>query len=360
MTTPPDSPIADLSYTSPETPSETPSLKRIFLGDDGLRAGWCVLLFLLLVALCGSVFAMLVHHHILPKPPQPPKDGASMVMTPRPASIFEFVQFAVVAIPAFIMSFVERRSFQRYGLVANRRTFTDFCTGFFWGLLALSALVGVLYLAHGIAFDGILLHGATAFAYACKWGLVFFLVGLAEEFVFRGYLQYTVARGVAGITRAMDPTNQYSHVIGFWVSAFLFSICFFALGHLGNGGENFIGIFQVALAGTVFAFSLYRTGSLWWAIGLHTAWDWAQSFLYGTPDSGNLALGHFFATHPIGSKLLSGGADGPEGSVLGIPTLLLVAVIIHFTLPRRPYPLTPDQMPPPENTTPGSSALYQD
>ena len=31
----------------------------------------------------------------------------------------------------------------------------------------------------------------------------------------------------------------------------------------------------------VFCLSLWRTGSLWWAVGFHAAWDWAQSFLYG-------------------------------------------------------------------------------
>ena len=271
-----------------------------------------------------------------------------MVMKPRLSAIFEFVQFAIFAIPALIMSFIERRPFARYGL-ATARAIPDFLAGLFWGFVAMALLIGALFLTHGIAFDGIAIHGLTAFTYAAKWALVFLLVGLAEEFLFRGYLQYTLARGISGITRTMDPGNRYSHDIGFWIAAFIFSICCFAGAHLSNGGETFVGIFQVALAGTVMVFALYRTGSLWWAIGLHTAWDWSQSFLWGTADSGNLSLGHFFATHPIGTKLLSGGADGPEGSVLGIPILLLVALAIHLTLPRRPYPLTPDQQPPPRS-----------
>jgi hypothetical protein len=69
------------------------------------------------------------------------------------------------------------------------------------------------------------------------------------------------------------------------------------------------------LAGLVFCFALYRTGSLWWAIGIHAAWDWSQSFLYGVADSGLMAEGHLFATHPVGKPILSGGLTGPEGSV---------------------------------------------
>ena len=103
----------------------------------------------------------------------------------------------------------------------------------------------------------------------------------------------------------------------------------------------------MGLAGAVFAFSLYRTGSLWWAIGFHTSWDWAQSFLYGVPDSGTMVQNHLYATHPFGNPLLSGATTGPEGSLLVLPTLLLVALVIHLTLPRRDYSLTPDQSPPP-------------
>jgi membrane protease YdiL (CAAX protease family) len=115
--------------------------------------------------------------------------------------------------------------------------------------------------------------------------------------------------------------------------------------HLGNKGETPWGILQVGLAGAVFAFSLWRTGSLWWAIGFHCSWDWAQSYFYGTNDSGLASLGHLFNSHPMGNAMLSGGNTGPEGSILCTPIFLLIAVIIHFTLPRRNYPLTPDQSP---------------
>jgi len=309
---------------------------KIFFGDDGLRAGWSVLLYFFFAVIAGLIVGVIVRHfHLLPK--SPPKE-----MTPRFAAIDKAIEFAVFVIPAILMSLIERRPFSRYGLAAARMI-PDFLIGLFWGFAALSALVGALYLTHALVFDGILLHGTATIVFALKWGLAFLLVGLGEEFFTRGYLQYTVARGVAGIARAFDPKNRYSHVIGFWVAAFIFSVCLFMFAHLLNPGENKIGILAVGLSGAVFAFSLYRTGTLWWAIGMHAAWDWAQSYFYGTPDSGLHVVGHLIGTHPIGSTLLSGGPDGPEGSILVIPTLLLAAAVIHFTLPRRPYPLTPDQ-----------------
>jgi membrane protease YdiL (CAAX protease family) len=84
----------------------------------------------------------------------------------------------------------------------------------------ISVLVGVLWNAGLLAFDGMLLHGFTAWGYALACGLVFLFVGFSEESLLRGYLQYTLTRG-----------------IGFWWAALLVSIAF-ALGHLGNGGES--------------------------------------------------------------------------------------------------------------------------
>ncbi len=331
---------ADPIFSTPEP--DKPTLHRLFFGDDGLRAGWSFALFVLLILLSRFVVLGVLHHfHLLPR--STPKDQLAPA-TPRIMILGEGSAFLLLALIAWIMSLIERRPFSRYGLSLKRMP-TDFALGLFWGLFCISLLVGTMVLTHSLAFDGLLLHGAIATTYALKWFAGFLLVGLFEEFLFRGYLQYTVSRGVAGITRALDPGNRHSFQWGFWGSAFLFSGVLFMLAHLGNSGESLSGIISVGLAGAVFAFSLYRTGSLWWAVGFHTTWDWAQSYLYGVFDSGTMVQGHLLASHPIGPKLLSGAQDGPEASILCIPTFLLIAVIIHFTLPKRTYPLTPDQSP---------------
>ena len=59
-------------------------------------------------------------------------------------------------------------------------------------------------------------------------------------------------------------------------------------------------------------------------------WDWAQSFLFGVPDSGILSQGRLFATHASGRVLLSGGVDGPEGSLLVLPVMLMVFAVLRF------------------------------
>ncbi len=321
-----------------------PSLRRLFLGDDGLRAGWSLLLFLIFLAGISFVTNLLLFHfHVVPKPVK----GAPPITTlaPRGTILRDGLGFFDLAVSALLMALVERRPFRRYGTPA-RRSVPDFLIGLLWGFAFLSGLVAMLEITHHLAWDGMALHGSLLWSYAGKWAVGFLCVGLFEEYFLRGYLQYTVARGVSGIARAMSVSNRYTYAIGFWIAAFLFSIVLFAVGHLGNGGETFSGILAVSLAGLVFVFSLWRTASLWWAIGFHAAWDWGQTFFYGTPDSGLHGVGHLFSTHPLGAASLSGGSDGPEGSLLVIPTLLLALLVIHLTLPYSPRFLTPDQMPP--------------
>ena len=84
------------------------------------------------------------------------------------------------------------------------------------------------------------------------------------------------------------------------------------------------------MAGILFSYALWHTGSLWWGVGFHMAWDWGQSFLFGVPDSGALSAGRLFATHAAGRTLLSGGVDGPEGSLLLIPVFLLMFLAIRM------------------------------
>ncbi len=325
-----------MDHDPPAQPELTPpplTLRRVLIGPDGLRAGWSLLLYGLLFVLTLSLLTFLLNlTHLLP--------SLGKAQTETPAAIVligQLLQVVAYLLPALLVSRVERRPFTRYGL-SPTCLLPDFAAGFLTGLTALSLLVATLVFTHALTLEGLALHGLHAFRYAFVWAFAFFLVGFAEEFLFRGFLQYTLARGIASLTRTLDPGTPHAPLIGFLISAFLLSIVFFALAHLGNPGENSSGILAVALAGAVFAFSLYRTGSLWWAIGFHTAWDWAQSFLYGTPDSGARVAGHLFVSHPSGPTWLSGGPAGPEGSLLVIPTLLLVALVIHLTLPRRSYP----------------------
>ena len=320
---------ATLTPTEPNPPPQPSALHKIFIGKDGLRAGWSLLIFAALFAaimFCANV----IGHKLYPPAPKTTKAISDISATPR-LFMAESIPFLVTVLVTWIMSNIERRPNSVYGL-GGRRKLPYFLAGLAWGVICLSLLILTLWKTGFLVIDSRLLSGSNILRYGVIWLLSFLLVALLEEYLTRGYLQYTLARGLAGLYRWAFKA-AHSVALGFWTAAIILSILF-GLGHGHNPGESPIGLLSASLAAMVFCLSLWRTGSLWWAIGFHTSWDWAQSFLYGVADSGWMVDHHLFATHPVGKPILSGGATGPEGSIFVIAILALVSLIIVFTLPR--------------------------
>ena len=316
---------APLTPVEPLPPPPPSALRKTFIGKDGLRAGWSLLIFLILlgtVLFCAGGIINKLRPQVL---------KSSNPETPARALILESSIFLATLLVAWIMSKIERRSNWVYGL-GGRRKLGHLLAGLAWGVACLSLLVLVLWKAGLLLIDSRLLFGGQIFRYGTIWLFAFLVVGLNEEYLTRGYLQYTLTRGLAGFCQWAFKT-RHSKVLGFWTSAVILSILF-SLGHKSNPGESPIGLLSAGLVGLVFCFSLWRTGSLWWAIGFHASWDWAESFLYGVSDSGLMVQHHLLATHPAGKPVLSGGTTGPEGSMYAIATLALASLIIGFTLPR--------------------------
>ena len=313
-------------------PSAQPStLRKIFTGKDGLRAVWSMLTFIALLVAIGFC-ANFIGHKLYPSAANGSKPGSEV--PPSFLVTGELIPFLILLFVTWIMSKIERRPNSIYGLGGSRKL-PHFFAGLVWGVICLSLLVLILVKTGMLVIDSRLLFASDALRYGAIWLLGFLLVGLFEEYLVRGYLQYTLTRGIAGFYQWAFKT-RHSAALGFWTSAVLFSILF-GLGHGKNPGESPIGLLSAGLAGLLFCFSLWRTGSLWWAIGFHTSWDWAQSFLYGVADSGMMAQHHLLATHPVGKPILSGGATGPEGSIFIVAVLALGSLIIVFTLSRAQY-----------------------
>lgn len=176
-------------------------------------------------------------------------------------------------------------------------------------LLAMSAL-GVF------SFGTVTASGTSLLYYGLFYALLFLTVGVAEETMWRGYALVEASRAIS-----------------FWPAALVLSAIFGAL-HLLNGGENHAGALVAFLFGIVLAFSFQQTGSLWLALGLHSGWDYAESFLFGVPDSGVVLTGRLL--HPVvhGPAWLTGGGVGPEGSVL-VAAPLLAIMLLSRLLRRR-------------------------
>lgn len=326
--------VNDATPTPIETipPRQSSTLHKIFIGDDGLRAGWGLLIFIAMfaaMAYCINVVA----HRFLPVP-KDPKAMAEAMGSPRFMLIGESLQFLLVLLLTWVMSKIEHRPASVYGL-GDRSKFAHFFAGLGWGVTCLSLLVFTLWKSGFLVIDARLLFGSDVIRYGAIWLIGFLLVGLFEEYVTRGYVQYTLSRGLAGLYKWAFKT-RHSAALGFWTSALFWSFLF-GFGHKSNPGESPVGLVSAGLVAMVFCLSLWRTGSLWWAIGVHASWDWGQSFLYGVADSGLMVQHHLLATHPTGKPILSGGTTGPEGSIFILAILALMILIIVFTLPRGKY-----------------------
>lgn len=315
----------DPSRPGPAAPDEPFTVRTIFFGKDGLRAGWSLIIFIALMrVLLKGTSAIGRFFHAFPQ------GAPTGELSPSFGIFAEALPFLAVLFATWIMSKIEKRPNGVYGL-GDRRAAPRFFTGLGWGVVCLSILIVTLRATGLLVFDRRLLFGGAIWHYGAVWLLGFLMVGLLEEYLTRGYLLFTLSRGLAGLYSILFKT-QHGKSLGFWTAAIALSTLF-GLGHSGNSGESPIGLLSAGLAGLVFCLSLWRTGSLWWAIGFHTSWDWAQSFLYGVADSGLMVQHHLFATHPVGKPLMSGGTTGPEGSIFVLLVLALISLLIIFTLP---------------------------
>jgi CAAX protease family protein len=320
-----------LSDIVPEAQNAHPAAGslRIFIGPHGLRAGWSLLIALaLFVAFLFAANSFLRATHLVAP--------HAIEHTPGPLTVFlsEAAAFLAIAVVTWIMSKIERRPISVYGLGGTRKASRLFF-GTILGLIAISLLVFLLLKSGLLVIDRRLLFGSAALQYLLLWIPGFLAIGLFEEYLFRGYLQYTLARGLSGLAQLL-PRPVDPRAVGFWTAAFVVSFGFGAV-HGSNPGESPAGLVCAGIASLVFCFSLWRTGSLWWAVGLHAAWDYGQSVLFGVADSGALFGYRLLQTHPVGAPLLSGGATGPEGSIFCLIPLLLLVLIIHWTQPRNSH-----------------------
>ena len=312
---PPDSSGNSPEPAPPQIVSIPPSHPSILYGPNGLRAGWGVLLavgiFLWLRLLVGLEMGWVADYFSSRL-----RQARGGNFSPTLAILAEASMLLAVLLTTAFMAHLEDRPTAFYGLAGFDRT-RQFFIGLVSGFAFLSLLIGILLATHHLTLSQTHRPLGRMLGYAAAWGLACFLVGMTEECMLRGYLLFTLARGIR-----------------FWPAAFILAILFGAM-HWDNPGESPFGLVAVALVALVFSLSLWRLGHLWWAIGFHTSWDWAQSFFYGTPDSGTVSAGRLIRAHPHGALLLSGGVTGPEGSVWVALVILLAALLVWKTQPNR-------------------------
>ena len=297
---------SEITLPAPPTPSPQPEY-GIFRGPNGIRAGWRALIFIVLAFAIGClIISPLFLLHLAH--PGSSAQNQHFGLSPVDVAIGETLIFVSTAVAALIMASIERRKWSQYGLPWRFAFRKDFWIGTLVGFASISVTLLAIFAFHGFRITGLATHGSALLSAAAAWSVAFIIVGLAEEFAFRGYLQYTLTTGM-----------------GFWPAALLLSISF-AAAHGHNPGESWGGLLSIIVFALVFCFVLQRRGNLWWAVGFHAGWDWGQTFFYGVPDSGAPAYHNFLSSTFSGPRWLSGGTVGPEASIFTPIVLIIVAL----------------------------------
>jgi uncharacterized protein len=286
-------------------------VRTIFVGPGGVRAGWRFLAYVLLLeALLAAVQAVLV-------PPALKAFGLDDRTLNAPAFVVaEIAEGLAVFGATAILAVLERSRIDAYGLPIRLAFGKRFWEGGAVGVVMAAGVAGAMMASGAMVVRGLALHGGELAAGAAAWLAVMLLVGVNEEYMFRGYPLQALARGM-----------------GFWPAAVLLSLIFGAA-HISKPNENFIDIANIVLIGLLLCLTLQRTGSLWLAAGFHFSFDFMQFFIIGTRNGGATPVGHLLDVTFPGPAWANGGPLGTEASYFMLPAMALMLVYVLVRYPR--------------------------
>jgi uncharacterized protein len=279
----------------------------VFFGPYGLRAGWRIALYAVLVAVAARALVPLLMRVIAPG--QGDQLGYVMVQA------ITMLVSALVAGWA-MLAVVDRRPLGALGFAADPAAARDSIVGTAVGGAMLGAavlLLAVAGMARWVADTG----SGWEYVAALAQSLAFFAVAAAaEEAAFRGYAFQALVQG-----------------IGPWPAA-LATSALFAWGHANNPSVTAVALANIFLAGVMLAVAYLKTRSLWFATAVHLGWNWAMQSLLGFPVSG---LNEFdtplYDVRETGPDTLTGGPFGPEAGVAA--TLAIAAGTLWMWRTRR-------------------------
>jgi uncharacterized protein len=161
---------------------------------------------------------------------------------------------------------------------------------------------------HGLATTGVPLLLSALACLATNIG-----IGLAEEFFYRAYFLQTLWKS-----------------LGFWPAAAIISLIFTADHYFYKPGENIWDVITLMSLSLLLCYSVLRTGTLWFAVGFHAAFDYMQLFVIGTSNGSRIPVGRLLDVTFEGRAWLTGGVLGTEASFLMYPAIALLWLYVRW------------------------------
>lgn len=142
---------------------------------------------------------------------------------------------------------------------------------------------------------------------------LFFLVGACEEILFRGVI-FRMIEGKWGLGTALI------------VSALLFGIM-----HIFNPGSSLWSCIAIAIeAGLLLGMAYKVSGTLWFPVGIHWAWNYFEGPVLGFLVSGSESGMPLLKSVVTGNNMISGGKFGPEASVITVLLGLVTSCYFYW------------------------------
>jgi len=287
-------------------------IKWLFIGPDGLRHGWRFLIFVAAIVLVAQFLEQLAITFL----------GAKLHVDRSALSASSIIlgdgfDLIVVLIVTGVFALCERHRIDSYGLPIKEAFGGLFWNGVVAGLAVVTFVAAGMLVTGGMRIHGIALRGIDLITSPLLWLVAMLFVGVTEEYFFRGYALQSLWRGA-----------------GFWPAALITTALFAGL-HLVKPHENTIDIGMIFALGLIICISVRITGSLWWAVGWHAAFDFGQLFIIGTRNGGSVPQGRLFDVTFPGPAWITGGELGTEASYFMIPAVLGTLIyVIWFLRPR--------------------------
>ena len=148
--------------------------------------------------------------------------------------------------------------------------------------------------------------------------------GIFEELVFRGALFRIV-----------------EEALGSWISLLVSSFVFGFMHLLNPEGTVMGAVFISIEAGLLLAAAYMVTRRLWLCIGLHMAWNFAQSGVFSGIVSGSFNQPGLLKSSVAGPAVLTGGVFGLESSVVAVLVCTAAGLIMLRIAIQRGHILPP-------------------
>lgn len=238
------------------------------------------------------------------------------------ALLFQFAPMAILL--ALWVILYERRGLSTVGFTGL--PFLPFLRGLAWGLVSLAAVVLIVAALGGYTIEASGQLGAPNFA--TLWPFIvfagaFIVQGSTEEFIMRGWLMQLTA-------------SRHGVTAGIVISTIVFSALHGS--NIKPSDELILGLLNIVLVGVFLGLYAAQEGSIWGVCGWHAAWNWLLGLGFGLEVSG-MDLGTKALVIDLKSEAampwwITGGAFGPEGSLIATGVLLTGCLWLLFKGPK--------------------------